>query len=176
MPVYEYFCSSCDGVFELLRPVREASQDQPCVQCDRDAKRIMSREFAAFTFREGWPRRLPDDGSYWHFEQKVSSPINGPSYQGVTHPGLDPSGSHLQAPTLEEIEHWEQELSARREVEGEIDGTIINTDFEREKAAFAERLSATRGTRRVEDAKRRLIRKDLEDVVRVHQKKARRAQ
>ena len=173
MPIYEYYCQSCDGVFELLRPVREASKDQPCVQCDADAKRIMSRDFAAFTFREGWPRRLPDDGSYLHFEQKVSSPITGPSYMGLTHPDLEPHD--IEAPTVEEIERGEQELGTRRAVEGEIDGTIINTDFEREKAAFSERLAATRGSQRVEDAKRRLIRKDIEDVVRVHQKKARRA-
>jgi putative FmdB family regulatory protein len=72
MPLYEYFCESCNGIFEELRPIREASDPVPCPQCYKDAPRIMPTSFAAFTFREGYPRRIPDDGSYYHLGQKVS--------------------------------------------------------------------------------------------------------
>ena len=66
MPLYEYYCRECDGAFELLRPVREAAKAQPCPVCDEDADRIVSKEWSAFIFRDGYSRRLPDDGGYWH--------------------------------------------------------------------------------------------------------------
>jgi len=72
MPVYEYYCQHCDGIFEELRPMREASEPVPCPQCFKDAGRIMPTSFAAFTFREGYPRRIPDDGKYYHLGKKVS--------------------------------------------------------------------------------------------------------
>lgn len=65
MPVYEYYCGDCNGVFELLRPVREASNPQPCPVCDSDSRRLMPTDFAAFVVREGLPRRIPDTGKYW---------------------------------------------------------------------------------------------------------------
>lgn len=78
MPLYEYYCESCDGIFEALRPMREASDPVPCPVCDRDGRRIMPTSFAAFTFREGYPRRLPDKGTYWHLGKEVKSRIRGP--------------------------------------------------------------------------------------------------
>jgi putative FmdB family regulatory protein len=72
MPLYEYYCEPCNGIFEELRPIREASDPVPCPQCHKDAKRIMPTSFAAFTFREGYPRRIPDDGTYYHLGKKVS--------------------------------------------------------------------------------------------------------
>lgn len=65
MPLYEYYCADCNGIFELLRPVREASFAQPCPVCDADARRMMPTDFAAFVVREGLPRRIPDTGKYW---------------------------------------------------------------------------------------------------------------
>ena len=73
MPLYEYFCQPCNGIFEELRPIREATDPVPCPQCFKDAKRIMPTSFAAFTYREGYPRRIPDDGKYYHLEQKVNT-------------------------------------------------------------------------------------------------------
>ena len=72
MPLYEYYCEPCNGIFEELRPIREASDPVPCPQCYKDAKRIMPTSFAAFTFREGYPRRIPEDGTYYHLGKKVS--------------------------------------------------------------------------------------------------------
>ena len=73
MPLYEYFCEPCNGIFEELRPMREATDPVPCPQCYKDAGRIMPTSFAAFTFREGYPRRIPDDGKYYHLGQKVNT-------------------------------------------------------------------------------------------------------
>jgi len=75
MPLYEYFCQSCNGIFEELRPMREATDPVPCPQCYKDAPRIMPTSFSAFTFRDGYPRRIPDDGKYYHLGQKVSAPV-----------------------------------------------------------------------------------------------------
>lgn len=77
MPLYEYYCEPCHGIFEELRPMREATEPVPCPECFKDAQRIMPTSFAAFTFREGYPRRIPDDGKYYHLGQKVSKPVTG---------------------------------------------------------------------------------------------------
>ena len=73
MPIYEYYCQSCNGIFEELRPMRESSEPVPCPECYKDAGRIMPTSFAAFTFRDGYPRRIPDDGKYYHLGKKVNS-------------------------------------------------------------------------------------------------------
>jgi len=75
MPLYEYYCEPCNGIFEELRPMREASEPVPCPECYKDAKRIMPTSFAAFTFRDGYPRRIPDDGKYYHLGKKVTKPV-----------------------------------------------------------------------------------------------------
>src|SRR4030042_5607761 len=88
MPVYEYYCQHCDGIFEVLRSMREASYPQPCPVCDRDGQRIMPTSFAPFTFRDGYPRRIPDKGTYWHLGKEVKRPITGPVRVGE-HPELN---------------------------------------------------------------------------------------
>ena len=75
MPLYEYFCQPCNGIFEELRPIREATEPVPCPVCYKDAGRIMPTSFSAFTFRDGYPRRIPDDGKFYHLGQKVSKPV-----------------------------------------------------------------------------------------------------
>ena len=88
MPVYEYYCKPCDGIYEALRPMREASDPVPCPECDRDGMRIMPTSFAAFTFREGMPRRLPDKGTYWHLGKEVKQRIKGP-FKPFEHPEIN---------------------------------------------------------------------------------------
>jgi putative FmdB family regulatory protein len=87
MPVYEYYCEDCDGVFEAIRPMREASADVPCVVCNRDARRIMPTTFMAFSFRDGYARRIPDRGTYWHLGKEVKRPVTG-SVPPNEHPDL----------------------------------------------------------------------------------------
>jgi putative FmdB family regulatory protein len=77
MPLYEYLCEHCEGIFETLRPLREASDPVPCPVCNRDGRRIMPTSFAAFTFRDGYPRKLPDKGTYWHLGKEVKKRISG---------------------------------------------------------------------------------------------------
>jgi putative FmdB family regulatory protein len=89
MPLYEYYCEHCNGVFEALRPMHEASKPCPCPLCERDSQRIMPTSFAAFTFRDGYPRRIPDKGTYWHLGKEVKRPITGPVRPGE-HPDLRP--------------------------------------------------------------------------------------
>lgn len=72
MPLYEYYCEPCNGIFEELRPIREASLAVPCPECYKDASRIMPTSFSAFVFRDGYPRRIPDDGKYYHLGKKVN--------------------------------------------------------------------------------------------------------
>ncbi len=88
MPLYEYYCENCDGVFEALRSMREASEPSPCPLCDRDALRIMPTSFAARTFRDGTTRSIPDRGTYWHLGKEVKQPIRG---EGVAweHPEIN---------------------------------------------------------------------------------------
>jgi putative FmdB family regulatory protein len=78
MPLYEYYCEPCNGIFEELRPMREASEPVPCPECFKDASRIMPTSFSAFVFRDGYPRRIPDDGKFYHLGKKVNRPITGP--------------------------------------------------------------------------------------------------
>jgi putative FmdB family regulatory protein len=88
MPLYEYYCRHCDGIFEALRPMRESSDPVPCIQCDEDSERIMPTSFAAFTFREGYPRKLPDRGTYWHLGKEVKKRVSGP-FRPFEHPEVN---------------------------------------------------------------------------------------
>lgn len=85
MPLYEYYCDPCNGIFETIRPMREASSPVPCPVCSKDAPRIMS-SFSAFTFRDGYPRRIPDKGTYWHLGKEVKQRAR--RMKGWEHPEL----------------------------------------------------------------------------------------
>lgn len=75
MPLYEYYCAECNGIFEMLRPISQATDPQPCVVCDSESKRIMPTEFAAFVMRDGMPRRIPDRGLSWGLEGQLRNPL-----------------------------------------------------------------------------------------------------
>jgi putative FmdB family regulatory protein len=87
MPLYEYFCQPCNGIFEELRPIREATEPVPCPVCYKDAGRIMPTSFSAFTYRDGYPRRIPDDGKFYHLGKKVNSLVS--SGKPNEHPEID---------------------------------------------------------------------------------------
>jgi putative FmdB family regulatory protein len=111
--MYEYQCPECENRFELLRPAREASLDQPCPSCDADSKRVMSRQWSAFVFRDGRPRQLPDDGGYWHLGHKVSKPITG-AVRGVEHPEVNKK-TPPKPLTVEELERYEYDKEVHTE-------------------------------------------------------------
>lgn len=79
MPLYEYFCKHCDGVFEAMGQVAAASSPAACPLCGKNAQRIPPTSFAAFTMREGYPRSIPDRGTYWHLGKEVKRPVSGPT-------------------------------------------------------------------------------------------------
>ncbi len=72
MPVYEYLCRECEGVFESIHTMKEANEPEPCPICDTEAERLMPSTFTAFVIRNGYPRRIPDRGTYWHLGKEVS--------------------------------------------------------------------------------------------------------
>ncbi len=88
MPIYEYFCKACDGVFEAIRPIAKASEPAPCPVCAKKAQRIPPTSFAAFTMREGYPRAIPDRGTYYHLEKEVKRPVTG-SVRMNEHPEIN---------------------------------------------------------------------------------------
>lgn len=77
MPLYEYYCKHCDGVFESMRSISQSSDPAPCPVCTRKAKRIPPTSFNARTMRDGYPRAIPDRGTYWHLGKEVKKPISG---------------------------------------------------------------------------------------------------
>src|SRR3990172_6724235 len=76
MPLYEYYCKSCDGVFETIRQIAQASSPAPCPVCSKKAQRIPPTSFNAFTMRDGYPRRIPDRGTYWHLGKKSKGELS----------------------------------------------------------------------------------------------------
>ncbi|MCX8084196.1 MAG: zinc ribbon domain-containing protein [Calditerrivibrio sp.] len=42
MPIYEYKCSKCEHIFELLEPTFSDTAEKKCVKCGSSAERIMS--------------------------------------------------------------------------------------------------------------------------------------
>ena len=146
MPLYEYYCADCHGVFELLRSTRESSHPQPCLECDEDSRRIVSN-FEAFTFREGAARRIPDDGTYWHLGKKVRTPINSPTIAGA-HPELErKKRGPPKPPTVEELERHQLTKAALRE-RGQIDldsgrSPTVHTEEEQQLRKFERRARGT---------------------------------
>ena len=42
MPVYDYFCASCQEEFSQLQPMARCTEPAPCPQCEHSAERIIS--------------------------------------------------------------------------------------------------------------------------------------
>src|SRR4051794_20288565 len=110
----------------MLRSIREASEPAPCPVCNRDARRIMPTSFNAFTFRDGYPRRIPDKGTYWHLGKEVKNPITG----GVApneHPEINkpiPKELPLKGDLAEQRERQRLEFEQRTIVERERQAAI----------------------------------------------------
>lgn len=164
MPVYEYYCEPCNGVFELLRPAREASKAQPCPECDEDAKRIISKEWSAFIYREGSPRRLPDTGGYWHLGKRVSKPLTGSTDgSAIRHPELEEPKP--QAPvTREEIEAAEYRREMKRRAFKRNEPLTINQEEELREQKLRYRMDTTRTTPRTERITQRFRAREFEEA------------
>jgi len=134
MPLYEYYCQTCDGIYEQLRPMREASEPWPCPQCNREGSRVMPTSFAAFTYRDGYPRRIPDDGKFWHLGQKVSAPVSGP-VKPNEHPEINkptPPPQRLKGELHDEAE--KKRLAAAQKAAEEVERKARIEVWEKEQA------------------------------------------
>jgi len=110
MPLYEYYCQHCHGIFEEIRQIRDASAGAACPECSREAPRIMST-FSAFTMRDGYPRKIPDKGTYWHMGKEVKKRAR--RMKGHEHPELaKPQPS--RKPSKSDRERMGETASAKR--------------------------------------------------------------
>lgn len=126
MPLYEYYCGRCDGIFEALRPMRESSDPVPCVECDRDSERIMPTSFNAFTFREGYARRLPDRGTYWHLGKEVKQRVSGP-FRPFEHPEINKPKPKAR-PTKGEVQVEREKAVLRSKELGKMQKSGVRPD------------------------------------------------
>jgi len=163
MPLYEYFCEPCNGVFELLRPTRDASREQPCPQCDEDSKRIISKEWSAFIFRDGAARRLPDTGGYWHMGKHVSEPMRGTVKSGFTHKELDDSPPERPF-TVEDLERLEYREQMEEAAMRERDVVPINPRRQYDQRKARQRMMTTEGTQHSEVYKKKFSAREHEEI------------
>ncbi len=70
MPLYEYYCDSCEAVFEALKTIAASDQPATCPTCGRDADRIMPTTFASMSRRKGLRERVP----FHHFDTREGAP------------------------------------------------------------------------------------------------------
>ncbi|MCY3886335.1 MAG: zinc ribbon domain-containing protein [Chloroflexi bacterium] len=118
MPVYEYYCEPCDGIFELVRTMREADEPGSCPLCDEDAQRVMPSTFNAFIMRGGFPRKIPDKGTYWHMGKEVSQLSRGGD--PYTHPEIEAKKGNQTPPVskqdfVDTVDKRREERRAKRE-------------------------------------------------------------
>ena len=122
MPVYEFFCKPCDGVFETIRPVARSSEAAPCPVCGKKAGRMMPTSFSAFTMREGYPRSIPDRGTYYHLGKEVKKPISGPTrmneHPEINKPKPKPRPSKGEIEILRDKSHVQAKEQKRRRDSG----------------------------------------------------------
>ena len=42
MPVYEYYCESCESEYEMMRPISLMDEPAPCPNCGQPGSRLLS--------------------------------------------------------------------------------------------------------------------------------------
>jgi putative FmdB family regulatory protein len=63
MPLYEYFCPSCQGVFETLRPAKDADASVTCPSCQHASSQRILSLFADSVKTNGATSPLPMGGA-----------------------------------------------------------------------------------------------------------------
>ena len=122
MPVYEYHCKHCDGVFEAILPIAKAADPAPCPICAKKAHRLPPSSFSAFTMREGYPRAIPDRGTYWHLEKEVKRPVTG-SVRMNEHPEINkPQPKRTKSKGERAISTERKQLAAKEKERARKDG------------------------------------------------------
>ena len=173
MPLYEYYCQDCYGVFELLKPVREAAHPQPCPECDADAPRVIS-SFEAYVFRDGYPRRLPDRGTYWHLGKEVSEPVNKPAPPNAHPEVLAKTRAPEGPPTAEELDQYRQLAKAYQErQQRDIDDgrrPAVDEDMERKLGKFTDRVRKTAGRARLKRRRQPNVKSTAKTITGKHER------
>ncbi len=128
MPLYEFYCKRCDGVFESVRAIASAYEPAPCPACAGKSERIMPTSFNARTIRDGYPRAIPDLGTYWHLGKEVKTRISG-SFRPNEHPELTKPEPPRRKPKGEvAIEHDKAQVAAKEHRRAVKDGAPIIHD------------------------------------------------
>lgn len=113
MPLYEYLCEPCSGIFEIVRPLREAGEPASCPVCDGDAQRVMPTTFTAFVMRQGFPRRIPDKNLYRHMGKDVTRLST--SADPFSHPDLTKPEPAPRMGKQDYVDLVDTKISARRQ-------------------------------------------------------------
>ncbi len=113
----------------------------------------MSKQWSAFTFRDGRARQLPDDGGYWHLGQKVSQPITG-AVRGTEHPEITkrPPPKPMSVEELERYE-YQKEQHVENVLQTGMDPVDQRSGQEQQEI---NRRMRVRGTMRQQTVKRRV--------------------
>ena len=128
MPLYEYYCKRCDGVFEAMGAISAASAPAPCPVCAKKAERIPPTSFNARTIRDGYPRAIPDRGTFWHLEKEVKQPLRG-GFRPNEHPELiKPEPRRRPSKGETEIARDKQQAAAKENRKRVKDGAPIIRD------------------------------------------------
>jgi hypothetical protein len=113
----------------------------------------MSKQWSAFTFREGRPRQLPDDGGYYHLGKKVSQPITG-AVDGIQHPELNKKAPPKPL-TIEEMEKYEYAKEHHVDQLLQTGSQVVDVRAGEAEQDFQKRVRK-KGTVREEQVKRRV--------------------
>jgi putative FmdB family regulatory protein len=89
MPIYEYYCLSCDHTFELLTSLSDSTKKKPCPDCGRKAPRTVS----AFAIASGGNNRHEGE------MQTVAKQPHDPRPLCMKYPQV-PLSCHMDEPSL----------------------------------------------------------------------------
>ena len=87
MPLYEYYCMTCDYTFEELSPLSESTKKRPCPECGKRAPRTVS------AFASGASGHLAAEAATAQQKPQDSRPLCT-RYSGV------PLSCHMDEPSL----------------------------------------------------------------------------
>ncbi len=59
MPIYEYYCSKCQKVFELTRSFADSAKNGICPQCGSEAQKLVSVSATNMDYRVRCPEKEP---------------------------------------------------------------------------------------------------------------------